>query len=172
MEFIPAKAEHIDTILIMAAQATAQLKRLGVDQWQRGYPNRRAWLKDIEKGAAWLAVEDGKMLGTMSFLTEPEEAYAKIEGAWLADVPYASLHRVCVADDSKGKGVAGKLFTHGIALAREKGLKSVRIDTHRDNGPMNRAIEKAGFTYCGVIRLIGTEENGNERVAFELLLED
>ena len=170
MEFVRAKTEHIDTILAMAEQATAQLKRMGVDQWQRGYPNREVWLKDIEKGAAWLAVEDGKVLGTMSFLTEPEEAYAKIEGAWLADVPYASLHRVCVADESKGRGVAGKLFEHGFSLAREHGAASVRIDTHRDNAPMNRAIAKAGFTYCGVIRLVGTEENGNERVAFEMLL--
>ena len=170
MEFIKAEAKHIDIILAMAEQATAQLKRLGVDQWQRGYPNREAWLKDIEKGAAWLAVEEGKVLGTMSFFTEPEEAYAKIEGAWLADAPYASLHRVCVADESKGRGVAGKLFEHGFTLAREHGAASVRIDTHRDNVPMNRAISKAGFTYCGVIRLIGGEENGNERVAFELLL--
>ncbi len=170
MEFITAKPEHIDDILAIAAQAMAQLKRMGVDQWQRGYPNREVWLRDIENGAAWLAVEKGKVLGTMSFFTEPEEAYAKIEGAWLADVPYASIHRVCVADDSKGQGIAGKLFEHGFALARERGLTSVRIDTHRDNAPMNRAIAKAGFTYCGVIRLIGTEENGNERVAFELLL--
>ncbi len=170
MEFIKAEAKHIDTILEIAAQATAQLKRLGVDQWQRGYPNRSSWEKDIANGAAWLAVEDGKILGSMSFITEPEEAYAKIEGAWLADVTYASLHRVCVADHSKGKGVAGRLFDHGIALAKEQGFKSVRIDTHRDNGPMNRAISKAGFTYCGVIHLVGTEENGNERVAFEMLL--
>ncbi|MBR6654552.1 MAG: GNAT family N-acetyltransferase [Oscillospiraceae bacterium] len=170
MEFIKATAEHIDTILEIAAQATAQLKRLGVDQWQRGYPNRSSWENDIEKGAAWLAVEDGKILGSMSFITEPEEAYAKIEGAWLAEVPYASLHRVCVADHSKGRGVAGKLFLHGIDMAKEQGLKSVRIDTHRDNGPMNRAISKAGFTYCGVIHLIGGEEDGNERVAFEMLL--
>ena len=170
MEFITARAEHIDAILEIAAQATAQLKRMGVDQWQRGYPNRSSWENDVAKGAAWIAVEDGKVLGSMSFLTEPEEAYEKIEGAWLSDMPYASIHRVCVADDSKGRGIAGKLFEHGFALARERGIASVRVDTHRDNAPMNRAIAKAGFTYCGVIHLVGTEENGNERVAFEVLL--
>lgn len=170
MEFITAKAEHIEEICRITDQAKAQLGGMGVDQWQRGYPNRETWQADIERGEAWVAVESGRVLGAFAFLTELEEAYAKIEGQWLADVPYASLHRVCVADDCKGQGVAGKLFAHGCALARQRGFKSVRIDTHAENLPMQRAIAKMGFTYCGVIRLIGGAEDGNERIAFELLL--
>ncbi|MDD6188448.1 MAG: GNAT family N-acetyltransferase [Clostridiales bacterium] len=170
MEFITANAGHIDALCRITDQAKAQLKGMGVDQWQRGYPNREVWENDIKNGAARVAVEDGKVLGAFTFLTEPEAAYAAIEGAWLADLPYASFHRVCVADGSKGLGVAGKLFDYGCGLARQLGLKSVRIDTHRENLPMQRALAKAGFTYCGVIRLIGGEEDGNERIAFELLL--
>ena len=170
MEFIKAKAEHIEEICRITGQAKAQLKGMGVDQWQRGYPNREVWEADIEKGEAWVAVEDGRVLGAFTFLTEPEEAYAKIEGAWLAELPYASLHRVCVSDDCKGRGIAGKLFAHGCELARGRGLKAVRIDTHEGNRPMRRAIAKAGFTYCGVIHLVGGAEDGNERIAFELLL--
>lgn len=170
MEFITAAAEHIDAICRITDQAKAQLKGLGVDQWQRGYPNREVWLEDITKGAAWVAVEDGTVLGAFAFQTEPEPAYAVIEGAWLAELPYASLHRVCVADEYKGRGLAGRLFAHGIEMARELGLESVRIDTHQGNLPMQRAIARAGFTYCGVIRLVGGMEDGSERIAFELLL--
>ena len=40
---------------------------------------------------------------------------------------------------------------------------SIRIDTHRDNTVMQRAIVKAGFTYCGIIHCW----NGSERLAYQ-----
>ena len=39
---------------------------------------------------------------------------------------------------------------------------NLRIDTHVDNAPMRRALEKYGFSYCGVIHIF----NGDERIAF------
>lgn len=42
----------------------------------------------------------------------------------------------------------------------------LRGDTHRDNQPMRRVMEKNGFSYRGVIHL----EDGAERLAFEALL--
>ncbi len=170
MEIIQAKKEHIVAICRITADAKAQLKRMGVDQWQRGYPNRSVWLEDIEKGEAWVAVEEDKVIGAFTFKTEPEEAYIDIDGRWLSDRPYAVLHRVCVAAECKGKGIAGKLFEKGCELTRSRGLSSLRIDTHRDNRSMQRAVAKAGFGYCGVIHLVGGAEDGRERIGFELLL--
>lgn len=40
---------------------------------------------------------------------------------------------------------------------------TIRIDTHRDNQPMQNAIRKAGFTYCGIIYCW----DGSERLAFQ-----
>lgn len=170
MEFVPARAEHLAEILGITTEARAQLKRLGVDQWQRGYPNGETWTADIESGSAWVLLDNGKVAGAFAFVTGTEASYAEIDGKWLSAAPYASLHRVCVADAWKGCGLAGLMMAHGVLLARGLGLASLRIDTHRDNLPMRRAIEKAGFSYCGVIHLPGGEEAGNERVAFEMLL--
>ena len=39
----------------------------------------------------------------------------------------------------------------------------LRIDTHADNKPMQRAIEKFGFVYCGIIKA----HDGTPRIAFE-----
>jgi len=170
MEFIKAQPRHLGAISRITFQAKQQLKGMGVDQWQRGYPNREVWQADIARGEAWLAVENGEVVGAFTFLTEPEPSYAVIEGQWLAERPYASIHRVCVADGHKGRGVAGQMLAHGFEMARQQGLSAVRVDTHRDNRPMQRAIAKAGFSYCGVIRLVGGVEDGNERIAFEKLL--
>ena len=58
----------------------------------------------------------------------------------------------------------------GFAMARELGFASLRIDTHPGNLPMQRALQKAGFTPCGTIRLVGGCEDGDERIAFEKIL--
>lgn len=170
MEFIIATAEHLEEMCRITDQAKAQLKGLGLDQWQKGYPSREVWVEDIKNKAAWLAVEPGKVLGVFAFQTTPDVSYGEIDGAWLTDTPYASMHRVCVSDDSKGKGVAGKMFEHGFAMARALGFTSLRIDTHPGNLPMQKALKKAGFLPCGTIHLVGGCEAGDPRIAFERIL--
>ena len=170
MDFILATEAHLDEMCRITTQAKAQLKGLGLDQWQKGYPSREVWVEDIKNSMAWLAVEDGSVLGVFAFQTTPDVSYGVIDGAWLTDTPYASMHRVCVSDESKGKGVAGKMFAHGFSMARKLGFASLRIDTHPGNQPMQRALKKAGFTPCGTIRLVGGSEDGDERIAFETIL--
>ena len=171
MEFTVAKQEHLPALCAMTEAAKAQLKRLGVDQWQKGYPNEAVWTSDIETGITWVAVENGEVQGAFMFSSAPEESYAEIDGAWLTvGTAYGSLHRVCVAEESKGRGVAGELFRHGLELAKQAGLPSVRIDTHEGNLPMRRALEKAGFTFCGKITLVGGSEDGDPRLAYEKIL--
>lgn len=170
MEFIIAKKEHIDEMMIITDAAKKQLAGLGLDQWQKGYPSREVWESDAKLGCTQLAVEDGKIMGIFAFQTTPDASYYEINGKWLTDGEYASMHRVCVADDAKGRGVAGQMFAHGFAMAKELGLPSMRIDTHPGNIPMQRALIKAGFSACGEIRLVGGCEDGDLRIAFEKVL--
>ena len=50
---------------------------------------------------------------------------------------YASAHAFM---SEHGKGVAGAVFDYCYSLC-----KNIRIDTHRDNLPMQKALEKNGF---------------------------
>ena len=170
MEFRVAKMEHLDKICEITEDAKKQLKNLGLDQWQSGYPSREIWEKDIENRCAYLAVEEDQIQGAFAFQVTPDPSYRVIDGKWLADGSYASIHRVCVADGCKGKGVAGQMFAYGFGLAKKAGFGSVRIDTHPGNLPMQHALKKAGFVACGEIRLVGGCEAGNVRIGFERLL--
>ena len=172
MTFIRASLEHLEDMCRITQQAKTQLKNMGLDQWQKGYPSKEVWEADIAANTAWLAIENDFVLGVFAFQTTPDVSYGEIDGAWLSDIPYASMHRVCVADESKGKGVAGAMFEFGFQIARELGFQSMRIDTHADNLPMQKALKKAGFLPCGTIKLVGGCEDGDERVAFEKLLND
>lgn len=171
MEFILAQSEHLEDMCTITNQAKARLKALGLDQWQKGYPSKEVWETDISAEIAWLAVENHMIHGVFAFQTTPDPSYAEIDGAWLTNTPYASMHRVCVSDHSKGTGVAGRMFAFGFQMAKELGFRSMRIDTHPGNVPMQRALQKAGFLPCGTIILKGGCEDGDARVAFEKLLD-
>lgn len=171
MEFKIATQPYLDRMCEITAQAKRQLRSLGIDQWQKGYPSRAVWQHDIDDGCTYLAIENGAVAGLFAFQVTPDPSYSRIDGAWLtAGDRYASLHRVCVADESKGRGVVGCLFAYGFDLARRQGMASVRIDTHPGNIPMRHALKKAGFQPCGAIVLAEGAEAGDDRIAFEALL--
>ena len=75
MEFILAQTEHLEEMCRITAEAKAQLKKLGLDQWQKGYPSREIWEEDIRTQMAWLVVEENKILGVFAFQTTPDVSY-------------------------------------------------------------------------------------------------
>ena len=50
-----------------------------------------------------------------------------------------------------------------VAKMIRKEFPNLKIDTHRDNYPMQKSLKKNGFEYCGIIYLA----DGNERLAFQ-----
>lgn len=171
MDIERAGEAQLGRICQITDQAKRQLRELGLDQWQQGYPSEDVWARDIAVGQAYTVLDDaGTVIGAFAFVTGFEPSYETIDGHWLSDEPYASVHRVCVSDGSKGKGIAGAMFAFAFEKAHELGYASVRIDTHPGNAPMKRALEKAGFQPCGTIRLADGVEKGHLRIAFEKLL--
>ena len=153
----------------MIDQAKVYMKSQGIDQWQNGYPNAEEIGKDIEKGYSYVMEDEGKIIGTMAVLFANDPNYEKIyEVDWkTTEEPYVAIHRVAVDEDCKGKGIAGAMMEAVEALCRERGVRSIKNDTHRDNKSMQRFQAKAGFEYCGIIYLA----DGAERIAFEKIIE-
>ena len=93
-----------------------------------------------------------------AFLHGEDPTYGYIEGEWLSDAPYGTIHRI--ASDGTTRGVLAKAVEYV-----KKQYNHIRIDTHEDNIPMQGAILKNGFEYRGVIYL----EDGDPRWAYEYL---
>ena len=128
-----------------------------VNQWNSGRPNMQTSREDMEKGIGYVAEENGEILAVFMFSQAPDPTYAKIyDGAWLSEAPYGVIHRIAVA--KQGQGIVGKCIDECFSRCH-----NLRIDTHRDNLPMQNALKKHGFVYCGIIHL----ENGDERIAFQ-----
>ena len=153
------KAEKGDLESIAAIYGAARefMKRTGNPlQWGDSYPGEELISADVESGAARIVYDENGTHGVFALFEGEDPSYAYIEGAWLNDDPYVTVHRLasggtargvfrCVADYCKGSG------------------RDVRIDTHEDNVVMRRLLAENGFERCGIIYVRG----GSPRTAYQ-----
>ena len=126
-------------------------------QWESVYPPRHVVETDIKSGQLYGVDEgDGVIHGVFAFIHGGEKDYEHIEGQWKDSGPYGTIHRV--ASD----GTVKELVSLAKSLAAEH-YESIRIDTHKDNLPMQGALRKNGFCERGIIYL----SDGSPRIAYE-----
>ena len=128
------------------------------NQWPEGYPFREVIEEDISAGHSYVCTQDGEILAVFHLSTGDDPTYEKIEGAWLDDKPYGVIHRIARLKSEKAKGTGAFC----LEWCYEK-VKNIRIDTHADNIPMRKLLEKQGYKYCGTIWI----ETGDERMAYQ-----
>ncbi|HIV99557.1 MAG TPA: N-acetyltransferase [Candidatus Ornithospirochaeta avicola] len=157
MNIIRAEKEDIDNILIIYEKAKAFMRRSGnSSQWSDGYPSRAILLNDIERKELYKIVDGKSIMAVFLLMQREEKTYREIEGSWLEDSSYLTIHRIAKADGRRG------ILQEAVQFA-ERINPHIRIDTHHDNKPMQKVLLSLGFTFCGIIHL----ENGEERLAYE-----
>jgi ribosomal protein S18 acetylase RimI-like enzyme len=160
-------AVHSDEERVMQIirESTAILNKAGNFQWNENYPTVNDIRNDIDTQIGIVAELDGKVVayGAVDFNSEP--AYDNIKGKWLSVQPYVVMHRLAVAPETRGLGIAKKFFLEAERIGREKGLKSFKVDTNYNNPIMLSILQKLGFTYCGEVFF-----EGDYRKAFEKLI--
>ena len=167
MEFRQAKISDLDQIVEIIELSKKYLKETKVDQWQDGYPAKEDLRRDIESGSSYVLTNKDEIVATTVISLDGESTYNSIfNGEWITNEDYIVMHRVAVHDKYKGKGIFKELIKEAEILALNKGISSIKIDTHRDNISMQRAVVKNDFQKCGIIYL----EDGSERIAFEKVL--
>lgn len=167
MEFRQAKISDLDQIVEIIELSKKYLKETKVDQWQDGYPSKEDLRRDIESGSSYVLTNKDEIVATTVISLDGESTYNSIfNGEWITNEEYIVMHRVAVHDKYKGKGIFKELIKEAEILALNKGISSIKIDTHRDNISMQRAVVKNDFKRCGIIYL----EDGSERIAFEKVL--
>lgn len=164
---------EIDRVLEILSEGRRAIARLGIDQWQDGYPSRAVIESDVERGISYVLFHGDSVEGTVVMMTDREPTYDVIyDGKWQTEdsAPYFTIHRIALGDRLRGKGAASFIVDAAVEAARESGCVSVRVDTHRGNLAMRKMLEKNGFVYCGVILLDDSGLESRERVAYERLI--
>ena len=126
-------------------------------QWGADYPGEEVLKSDIMNNNSYVITDNGRIVGTFTFIMGDEPTYQIIKnGEWHYDKVYGPIHRL--ASNGISKGVARACFEYCQNL-----IDYIRIDTHKDNISMQKAIENFGFRMCGNIYV----EDGSERIAYD-----
>jgi GNAT superfamily N-acetyltransferase len=156
-----ATPADLSTILNIYAAARRFMKEAGnPNQWGDNDPAPAVVEEDLANERLYLCREGYTILGVFCYFEDIEPVYDALTGGkWLNDAPYGVIHRIAVSEEGRGKGVARFCFDYAFARCH-----NLKIDTHRDNLPMQKALAKAGFAYCGVVYY---NKADGERLAYQ-----
>lgn len=156
-----AKKSELQRILQIFSIAKDFMHNNGnTTQWNGSYPDEETLLADINNGQLFVIADDDTdyIYGCFALIGGEDPTYEHIDGKWKSDTYYGTIHRI--ASDGTRKGV----FDECVRFARTK-YDHLRVDTHKDNKPMQHVILKNGFEYTGIIYL----NDGSPRIAYEWL---
>ena len=157
LEIRKTAVEDLDEVEKIFIHARKKMKESGnPTQWGENRPSMELVKKDIAEGNSYVVVNDGKITATFAYIIGIEPTYLDIDGAWLNDEPYGTIHRIASLNEVKG------IFDYVMEYV--SGYHAdIRIDTHKDNKAMLHLIERNGFERCGIIIV----DDGTERIAFQ-----
>ena len=160
MEIRLAFPNEVNAVMKVIEDAKKTLAQSGSDQWQNGYPNADIIIDDIISGQAYVALEEGELLAYAAVTKSPEKAYEAIyDGNWEGkEAEYLVFHRIAVASDVQGQGVA-QTFLEGLIEGFD--YLDFRSDTHDQNKVIQHIFEKLGFKQVGKVPVDG------ERLAYQ-----
>ena len=153
------KEEDIDQLLKIFDSARKFMRvNNNFSQWSDTYPGRDDILSDMAKGNNYVGTdEEGEIVMTFTFILGEDPTYKIIkDGEWLNEDYYGTIHRM--ASNGKVSRVLQEACEYGFHL-----VKNIRIDTHEDNKPMQKALSRLGFIRCGIINC----RDGSPRIAFQ-----
>lgn len=153
-----ANIKELKTIMSIYESARLFMRSRGnATQWINGYPSEELISQDIIKGNCYVGTNpDNQILYVFVFIIGDDPTYRKIDGAWLNDNPYGTIHRL--ASSGTTTGVFRQCLNYCLTQ-----IKEIRVDTHADNAPMRKAIARAGFKRCGTIYVA----DGSPRIAYQ-----
>lgn len=167
MKFRKSNKTDINNIMNIIRDAQVYFKAQGINQWQNDYPNVETINNDIENNHSYVLLKDDNVVATAAVSFDGEKTYDSIyEGQWISENEYAVIHRIAVDSNYKGLGLSSQIIKNVEELCFEKGVHSIKVDTHEENLSMQKLLKKNEFQYCGIIYL----EDGSKRIAFEKTL--
>lgn len=167
MKFQKAVEKDIKDIMNIIKQAQSYFKEQGINQWQDNYPNIETIKNDVNSGASYILLKENNIIATAAVSFSGEKTYESIyDGKWLTNGAFAVIHRIAVDNNYKGLGIASEIIKNVEKLSLNKGIRSIKVDTHEENISMQNLLRKNEFSYCGVIYL----EDRSKRIAFEKVL--
>ena len=162
--FLLATLDDLPHIWAILQQAILRRKDDGSNQWQDGYPNPDVVANDIAKEVGYVLVIQDKIAAYCAILINDEPEYENLQGYWLTHADFVVFHRIAVADECLGQGIAKLMFQEIESFARQHHIHSIKADTNFDNAAMLHLFTHTGYVYCGEVYFRGSPRKAFEKV--------
>jgi len=146
-----ATREDVAALMDLLRRVVPLMRAAGNLQWDESYPNESVFERDIHKGQLWVAEIDGSVAGVAALTTDQEPEYTQV--GWDVEEPAVVVHRLAVDPAFRGAGVAAALMEKAEAVAAERGIAVLRVDTNTQNEATQRLFPKLGYALAGEIGL-------------------
>lgn len=148
------------------------LKESGSDQWQDtdGYPSMDTIKEYVSKREMYVNLVNNEIVGCIALCKGIDKSYTEIDGVWLNDDEYYTLHLMAVKANHYRKGVAKELIEEMKKIAFNNGIHNLKVDTKKENIPMSNLLLKLGFIKTGVIDIKRDGVLDPKRDAYQIVL--
>ena len=145
-----AKLPEIEKLLLITRSCAVKMTSEGIIQWNEFYPNKEAFLKDVERQELYVFISDTALIGCIAISSEKASDYDEVE--WLTkDSRHYYIHRLAIDPKFQKLGYAKKLMDFAEDLARKNAITSIRLDTFSKNHRNQKFYEARGYTRLGDI---------------------
>lgn len=168
MKMREAVTADIEQILAITDSARRFQRHCGFRQWEDGYPAYDNIAADIAAKGAYVFENDGiaakaanftikgsnivenENIVAYAYLTEGDAEYDRLSRIWQFPGPYGVIHRLAIAPQFRGQGLAAQILAMSEAHLAAQGIRAMRIDTGQDNIVMQRILSRADYTCRGL----------------------
>ena len=119
-----------------------------------GFPSDEMVKNAIAEKDQFIGIEDGQIVAAYIMNHDCDEAYHTVR--WLTDAEdkeMVVLHALRVLPEYGGRGYSKQLVQHAIDTARERGLKSIRLDCIEGNDIPQKMYISFGFAYVDTVEI-------------------
>ncbi|MFF2450144.1 GNAT family N-acetyltransferase [Neobacillus sp. NPDC058068] len=151
MEINALGLEGLKPVKQLYAEITSDLRKKGVKQWDRFYPNRYIIKADITKGNLFGIMIGSKVAGAVVLDTNESKYYRNLKWDDCNGKPLI-IHRLGVLPQFQGKGYGKQLLQFAENYAETNGYTSIRLDVFSLNPGALKMYERAGYQFVGMVR--------------------
>ncbi|MBP3893357.1 MAG: GNAT family N-acetyltransferase [Atopobiaceae bacterium] len=156
MQVVKAGPSDFETVQGFYDSLIDERRRVGHNiTWVKGvYPSPTLVRESLERGELYLGVEDDQIAAAMVLNCRGNDGYE--DAPWHVEAGEGEamvIHALGVHPRFGGRGIGAQMTQCAIALAREAGMKAVRLDVLESNAQARRIYASCGFEHVTLVKL-------------------
>ena len=144
----PGTSADAAPLLQLVRDCIAAMRAAGIEQWDEVYPNAEVIAKDIAGGTVEVLCDGPEIVACITIDSHLEAMWQGLDWTPQSE-PAAAVHRLMVHPSQQGRGIARQLMRHAEAVARQRGCRSIRLDTFPQNPAAMALYPGLGYRSTG-----------------------